>query len=180
MPLSEGMKIAPVVIQDRSIFISMGYKPENMTTFHSKVHGGRPYLVSFIEVPNEEYETYMKRFSSQIDEFFNGYGEGMNYKNSSYNTDDDEVSRIVSYEELLEAGYEGASVQSEAEVRLLYEDLLKAAKAVSKYYPSVIRLTIEGYSKKEIIKRLGFKVGSNGYRKIDEALKFALKHLTEE
>ena len=37
MPPRKGMKIAPIVIQNRDIFINMGYSTKNMETFHSKV-----------------------------------------------------------------------------------------------------------------------------------------------
>ena len=56
MPPRKGMKIAPIVIQNRDIFINMGYSTKNMETFHSKVHGGKEYLVSFIEVPEEQFD----------------------------------------------------------------------------------------------------------------------------
>lgn len=81
---------------------------------------------------------------------------------------------FTSYEDLVEAGYEGATVSGEAEVRVLYEVLLEAAKDVADYYPLVIRFAIEGYNKKEIIRKLGLKVNSMSYRKIEKALQFAL------
>lgn len=61
MPLSKGMKIAPMVIEDRATSISMGMDPQNMKTFKSKVHNKMPYLVSFIEVSEDQFEDYMKK-----------------------------------------------------------------------------------------------------------------------
>lgn len=90
-----------------------------------------------------------------------------------------EKNSFTSYEELVEAGYEGATVSGEAEVRLLYHELLESAGKVSPYYPSIIRFTIEGYSKKEIIQKLGFEDNSSSYRKVNKALQFAHDYLTD-
>ena len=80
---------------------------------------------------------------------------------------------------MVEAGYEGATVSGEAEVRLLYHELLESAGKVSPYYPSIIRFTIEGYSKKEIIQKLGLEENTCGYRIVNEALQFAHDYLTD-
>lgn len=90
-----------------------------------------------------------------------------------------EKNCFTSYEELVEDGYEGASVQNEAEVLLLYHELLEAARKVDTYYPSVIRFKIEGYSKKEIIQKLGFEDNSSSYRKVNKALQFAHDYLAD-
>ena len=38
---------------------------------------------------------------------------------------------------------------------------------------------IEGYSKKEIIQKLGLEENTSGYRKVKEALQFAHDYLTD-
>lgn len=215
-PLTETFKIAPMVIEDRKTAISMGMDGEFMETFKSKVHGNRPVLVSFIEVPEEEFDDYMKTsYRDQVNDFFDEYGE-KSYKEkysrcilenglrcltrnccgsckrrlypdkpelsedeNPYLKDIREKNCFTSYEELVEDGYEGATVQNEAEIRILYEELLDAAKKVANYYPSVIQYTIEGYNKREIIGKLGLEDNSSNYRKIDKALKFAHDYLTE-
>ena len=215
MPLSKGMKIAPMVIEDRAVSISMGMDPKNMETFKSKNHGGKTHLVAFIEVPEEDFENYMKvSFRNQVNFYFNDCGE-YSYKEkfsrckledglpcpsrnscgsckrrlypdkpevseneNPYLKDIREKNCFTSYEDLVEEGFEGKSVSGEAEVRLLYHELLEAAGKVSPYYPSIIRFTIEGYSKKEIIQKLGLEENTSGYRKVKEALQFAHNYLT--
>ena len=53
------------------------------------------------------------------------------------------------------------------------------AKKVAGYYPTVITMTRDGYSKKEIIKKLGLEDNATSYRKVDKALKFAHDYLTD-
>ena len=216
MPLSEGMKIAPMVVENRATSISMGMNPQNMKTYKSKVHGMMPYCVSFIEVSEEQYDDYMKKtYRDHINDYFDNFGE-KSYKDkfsrckledglpcsaekccgsckrrlypdkpelsedeNPYLKDIREKNSFTSYEELVEAGYEGATVSGEAEVRLLYHELLESAGKVSPYYPSIIRFTIEGYSKKEIIQKLGFEDNSSSYRKVNKALQFAHDYLTD-
>lgn len=76
-------------------------------------------------------------------------------------------------------GFDCAKDQDDAEVNLLLEDLLNEAKKVAGHYPIVITMTKDGYSKKEIIKKLGLEDNATGYRKIEKALKFAHDYLTK-
>ena len=57
--------------------------------------------------------------------------------------------------------------------------MLKEAKKVAGYYPTVILMTKDGYTKKEIIKKLGLEENATSYRKVDKALKFAHDYLTD-
>ena len=216
MPPRKGMKIAPIVIQNRDIFINMGYSTKNMETFHSKVHGGKEYLVSFIEVPEEQFDSYMKyTYCDQINDYFDDYGDksyrdkfsrckledglpcpsrnrcsfckkklypdkpDLSENENPYLKDIREKNCFTSYENLVEEGFEGKSASGEAEVRLLYHELLESAGKVSPYYPSIIHFTIEGYNKKEIIQKLGLEENTSGYRKVKEALQFAHDYLTD-
>lgn len=79
----------------------------------------------------------------------------------------------------MEDGFDCAKDQDDAEVNLLLEDLLNEAKKVAGYYPTVITMTKDGYSKKEIIKKLGLEDNATDYRKIEKALKFAHDYLTK-
>lgn len=175
MPLSKGMKIAPMVVEDRAISISMGMDPENMETFTSSYHGGKPYLVTFIEVPEEEFENYMKvSFRNQVNFYFDACGE-YSYKEkfshcrledglpcptrnccgsckrrkypdkpelpedeNPYLKDIREKNCFTSYEDLVEAGFEGAPIESEAEYNLVYKELLAAAAEMDTYYPRLL------------------------------------------
>ena len=216
LPLRKGMKIAPVVVQSWTSFISMGYKPENMETFKSWVHGGKKYPVAFIEVPEKEFENYMKRdYRDQINDYFDEYGEksyqekhsrciledGLRcptrnccgsckkrlYPDKPELSEDENPylknirswSNFTSYDGLIADGYDCAKEQDDADVELLLKELLREARKVAEYYPTVITMTRDGYSKKEIIKKLGLEDNATSYRKVDKALKFAHDYLTD-
>lgn len=215
-PLAERMKIAPMVIENRTTSISMGMNPEFMETFKSKVYRNRPVLVSFIEVPEEDFDDYMNNsYPDQVNDYFDDYGENsykekfsrcrledglpcptrnccgsckrrlyqdkpeLSENENPYLKDIREKNCFTSYEDLVVEGFEGKPVSGEAEVLLLYRELLEAARKVDTYYPSVIRFKIEGYSKKEIIQKLGFEDNSSSYRKVNKALQFAHDYLAD-
>lgn len=194
----------------------MGYLPENMESFTSKVHGGKKYPVAFIEVSENEFEDYMKRnYREQINDYFDEHGEkSYQAKHSRCILEDGlrcptrnccgsckkrlypdrsellEVenpylknirswSNFTSYDGMIEDGFDCAKTQDDVEVDLLLNDLLKEAKKVAGYFPTVITMTKNGYSKKEIIKKLGLEENATSYRKVDKALKFAHDFLTK-
>lgn len=84
-----------------------------------------------------------------------------------------------SQRQIQQDGFDCAKDLDDAEVNLLLEDLLNEAKKVAGYYPTVITITKYGYSKKEIIRKLGLEDNATGYSKVEKALKFAHDYLTK-
>ena len=182
----EGMKVAPWVIEDRKVAIEIGVKAEYMETYH--LPNGKKYLVTFVEVPEEKFESYIKDYNRQIRDFFaSGYKEFCS--TSSKRRNENKVSGVkgengenegrrkgmISLEEMMEMGYE-PSEEGWLDTELLYEQLLEAAGKLKDYYPEIIKRKRNGDTPKEIIKDL--PVGkSKGYMELKAVEEFVREFL---
>ena len=170
----DGMKVAPFVIENRKVAIEIGVKPEFIETYH--LPNGKPYLVSFVEVPEEEFISYMeKNYSQQIRDFFDDYGN-VSYKEqfsrctingevcalfnrcSSCKRTDDQGNFLKNNKKGMLSLDESFELPiSDEDVDLLFEDLLEAAGKLKDYYPSLLKKLREGYSFSEIVSDLPVK-----------------------
>ena len=172
----EGMVVVPFVVENKKVAIEMNIKI--METFHTP--DKTPYLVSFTEVPEEEYEKYMTLYNSEIREFLDDYGNVSYKEQFSRCTIDgkvcplsnsckhckrkDESGRplketkkgMMSLDGMMESGKE-PSDENDIEMDLLYEELLNTLGKINPYYPTIIQKLREGFTTSEIIKDLPVK-----------------------
>ena len=184
-----GMKVAPWVIEDRKVAIEIGVKAEYMETYH--LPNGKKYLVTFVEVPEEKFESYIKDYNRQIRDFFaSGYKEfcstsskrrnengvnGVKAENEESGWSKGRRKGMISLEEMMEMGYE-PSEEGWLDTELLYEQLLEAAGKLKDYYPEIIKRKRNGDTPKEIIKDL--PVGkSKGYMELKAVEEFVREFL---
>ena len=178
-----GMKVAPWVIEDRKVAIEIGVKAEYMETYH--LPNGKKYLVTFVEVPEEKFESYIKDYNRQIRDFFaSGYKEfcstsskrrDENKENGENGENEGRRKGMISLEEMMEMGYE-PSEEGWLDTELLYEQLLEAAGKLKDYYPEIIKRKKNGDTPKEIIKDL--PVGkSKGYMELKAVEEFVREFL---
>lgn len=198
MDCHEGMKVAPFVVENKSVAIEIGVKAEYIETYH--LPGGKKYLVSFIEVPEDEFEDYMaNQYNQQIRDFFDDYGNNTYkeqfsrcvingevcpmYKHCSSCKEVDSDGKplrdkkvgMMSLDPIIEEGHE-PSVESDIETNILFEELLEAAAKIKDYYPLIIKRTRDGYKPAEFIDELPVKK-SQGYTAINDALAFVKDYL---
>ncbi len=189
-----GMVVVPFVVENKKTAVEMSIKI--FETFHTP--SKKPYLVSFTEVPEEEYEKYIGLYNSEIREFFDDYGNNT-YKekfsrctidgkvcplsNSCKNcTRKDESGRplketkhgMMSLDAMLENAQEPSSQNAVDEI--LYEELLTAAAKVEDYYPTIIKKLREGFTTPEIIKDLPVKK-SKAYKDMKKVEDFVREFL---
>ena len=161
-------------------------KAEYMETYH--LPNGNKYLVTFVEVPEEKFESYIKDYNRQIRDFFaSGYKEfcSTSSKRRNENKENEENGEnewsegrrkgMISLEEMMEMGYE-PSEEGWLDTELLYEQLLEAAGKLKDYYPEIIKRKRNGDTPKEIIKDL--PVGkSKGYMELKAVEEFVREFL---
>lgn len=174
----EGMVVVPFVVENKTVAVNLGVKAENMETYHRP--DGKPYLVSFTEVPAKDLGEYMKFHNDDIREFFDDYGNNQykekfsrctingvvcpisnicskcKRKDENGNPLRETKNGMMSLDSALENGQE-PSVESDVEMEVIYEELLKALGKICSYYPDIVKKLREGFTPPEIIKDLPVK-----------------------
>lgn len=194
----EGMKVAPWVVEDKKVAIEIGVKAEYIETY--RLPSGKKYLVTFVEVPEEEFESYMSRnYSQQIRDFFDDYGNNSykeqfsrcvingkvcamsNHCSTCQKRDEngelrrDNKHGMMSLDMMMEDGHE-PSLESTVDTEMLYEQLLEAAGKLEDYYPEIIKRKRNGESNSDIIKDLPVKK-SKAYKDLKAVEEFVREFL---
>jgi hypothetical protein len=161
----EGYLIVPIVVKDKKMVLNNQMNTNNFKTWK---FGGRPVTVAFTIVPFDDFESAMKVFSMEVNEYLSRHTTPKNQC----------LSLEQFYEDMSEqndetTGFEPAISESEIEKLFLMvslDELISEVERFDAQCGKVLRLIYSDVeiSKKEIFEKLGLGK-TRGYEVVNKA-----------